>query len=136
TRAPKRIRKSFIPATAALSTAEFPGLGESFRPRLLGNPNRLRVCKFADTCGAKLASKTRALHATERQTRIGCHHGVNENHSGLQLGCEKFFLLSVFGPCARTQAETGVVREFDGGMDIAYTKNRRDRAEDFFAVRR
>ena len=54
----------------------------------------------------------------------------------VQLRCEKFLLLAIFGPRARTQTESGIVRELDGGIGIAHTENSCDRAEDFFAVRR
>ena len=54
----------------------------------------------------------------------------------VQLRCEKFLLLAIFGPRARTQTESGVVRELDGRVGIAHAENSCNRAEDFFAVRR
>ena len=114
---------------------EFPGLGESFRSRFSGNPDRFRVREFANARGAEFASETGTFHTAEWQTRIGGDHRVDENHSAVQLRYEKFLLLAIFGPCARTQAESGVVRELDGRVGIAHAENSCDWAEDFFAVR-
>src|SRR6266496_238788 len=100
------------------------------------NPDRFRVREFADACGTQLATKTGAFYAAEWQTRIGGDHRVDENHSAVQLRCEKFLLLAIFGPCARTQAECGVVCELEGRVGIAHAENSGNRAEDFFAVRR
>ena len=83
------------------------------------NPDRFRVCEFADACGAQFATKTGAFYAAEWQTRIGGDHRVDENHSAIQLRCEKLLLLAIFGPRARTQAECGVVRKLDGRVCIA-----------------
>jgi len=56
-----------------------------------GNPDRFCVCEFADACSAQFATKTGAFYAAEWQTRIGGDHRVDENHSAVQLRCEKFF---------------------------------------------
>src|SRR6266576_5572998 len=100
-----------------------------------GNPDRFCVCEFANACGAQLATKTGAFYAAEWQTRIGGDHRVDENHSAVQLRYENFLLLAIFGPCARTQAEGGVVRYLEGRVGIAHAEKSCNRAEDFFAVR-
>jgi len=84
-----------------------------------GNPDRFRVREFANACGTQFAAETGTFYAAEWQTRIGGDHRVDENHSAVQLRCEKFLLLAIFGPCARTQAECGVVCELDGRVGIA-----------------
>src|SRR4029450_11675467 len=103
---------------------------------LSGNPNRFRVREFADAGGAELAAEAGTLDAAKRQSWIGGDHRVDENHSAVQLRCEKFLLLAIFGPCARTKSEGCVVRELDGRVGIAHAENSCTRAEDFFAVRR
>src|SRR6266513_1614705 len=100
-----------------------------------GNPDRFCACEFTNACGAQFATKTGAFYAAEWQTRIGGNHRVDENHSAVQLRRKKFLLLAIFGPCARTQAECGVVRELEGRVGIADAENSCNRAEDFFAVR-
>ena len=107
-----------------------------FRSGFSGNPNRLRVRELANSRGAEFSAKAGTFYAAEWQTRIGSDHGVDENHSAVQLRCEKFLLLAIFGPRARTQAESGIVRELDGRVGIAHAENSCNRAEDFFAVRR
>ena len=115
---------------------EFPGVGKSFSPTVSGNPNRLRVRKFANAGGAEFSAKAGTFHTAEWQTRIGRDHGVDKDHSGVQLGYEKFLFFAIISPGARTQAEYGVVRELKRLVNIAYAKNSCDRAEEFFAVRR
>ena len=105
--------------TVAPSTVEFPGVGEPFRSRFSGNPDRFRVREFADACGTQFAAETGTFHTAEWQTRIGRDHRVDENHSAVQVRYETFLLLGIFGPRARIQAEWGVVRELDGRFYIA-----------------
>src|SRR5438067_5471751 len=76
----------------------------------LRNPDRFRIGKFADSGHAELAAEPGTLYATEWQTWIGGDHRVNEHHSGVQLGSEKFLFLAIFGPRARAEAESGIVR--------------------------
>src|SRR5262249_2596019 len=102
---------------------------------ILRDPDRFRVCEFPDARCAELATETGAFYAAERQTRIGGDHRVDKNHSTVQLRCEKFLLLSIFGPHTRAQTKCRIIRKFDGCVGIAYAENRCNRAEDFFAVR-
>src|SRR6266498_3977664 len=102
----------------------------------LRNPNRFRVCEFANAGSAKLAAKAGTFYAAERQTRIGCDQRVDENHSSLQFRREKFLLGGIVCPRARREAECGVVCELDRLGCVAHAKNRRDRTENFFAVSR
>src|SRR5438128_837770 len=104
-------------------------------PTVSGNPNRLRVRKFANAGGAEFSAKAGTFHTPEWQTRIGRDHGVDKDHSGVQLGRKEFLFFAIASPGARPKAEYGVVREVDCLVNIAHAENSCDRAEDFFAVR-
>src|ERR1043166_8476394 len=95
------------------------------------NPDCFRVCKFADSGGAKLAAETGALYTAKWQTRIGRDHGVDENHSGVQVRGEEFLFFRIVRPRAGTETECGVVRELDRVVGVAYPENSCYRAEDF-----
>ena len=90
-----------------------------FESGFSGNPNRLRIRELANSRGAEFSAKTGTFYAAEWQTRIRRDHGVDENHSGVQLGYEKLLFLAIFGPRARTQTESSIVRELDGRVCIA-----------------
>src|SRR6266542_4235764 len=102
----------------------------------LRNPDRFRVCEFANAGSAKLAAKAGTFYAAERQTRIGCDHRIDENHSSLQFRSEEFLLGWVVGPRARREPESGVVCGLDRFVCVAHAENRCDRTENFFAVSR
>src|SRR6266487_3938756 len=99
------------------------------------NPDRFGVCKFADASGAEFAAEPGAFYSAERQTRIGGDHGVDENHSGVQLRREEFLFFTIIRPRAGAEPEWGVVRELDRFVGIAHTEDSCNRAEHFFAVR-
>ena len=113
---------------------EFPGVGESFRHHVLGNPNRLRVRELANSGRAEFASEAGTFHTAERQTRIGGDHRIDENHSGLQVGYEELLLLGIIRPRAGSEAERTVVCHLDRLRCIAYPENRCNGAEDLFAI--
>src|SRR5437667_6018821 len=100
------------------------------------NPNRLRVCEFASTGGAELATETGTFYAAKWQAGIGCYHCVDENHSGVQIRGEQASLFGIVGPRAGGETECGVVCHSYRIGCIADVENRCDRAEYFFAVRR
>src|SRR6266536_2413215 len=102
----------------------------------LRNPNRFRVCEFANSHSAKLAAKAGTFHATERQTRIGCDHRIDENHSSLQFRSEEFLLGGVVCPRARREAECGIVCGLDSFVCVAHAENRCDRTENLLAIGR
>src|SRR3954471_23151281 len=63
---------------------------------------------------AELATEARVLDTSERETRVGCDHAVDEQQSGLDLGDKPIALGVVTGPCGRTESETGPVRTAAG----------------------
>ena len=114
----------------------FPGVGESFQSHFSRNPDRFRVCEFADSGGAEFAAEPGAFYAAKRQTRIGGDHGVDEDHSGVQLRCEKFLFFAIVGPRAGAEPKCGVVRELDRVVGVAHPENSCNRTEDFLAIGR
>ena len=47
---------------------------------------------------AQLAPVSRPLYAPERQARIGCHHAIDEDHSGFDVADEAIALALVRNP--------------------------------------
>src|SRR5581483_3441749 len=104
------------------------------RTTKLGNPNRLCVCELANSGSAEFASKARALHTAERQTRIGGHHCIDENHSGFQIRREELLFLGIIRPRAGTETKRTVICHLDRLVCVAYPENGCDRTENLFAI--
>ena len=68
-------------ALACGAVADLPDAqGAREEERGLGDPDRLDVDELADAVG-QLAAVAGALHAAERQPRVGGHHAVDEDHA-------------------------------------------------------
>src|SRR4051812_6525798 len=91
------------------------------------NPDRLDVHEFADTMDAELASEAGVLHATERETRIGRDHRVDEHLSRLDAVDEALRFAAVGCPDARAEAERRRVGEADRVGGVLRAEERRDR---------
>src|ERR1700722_6557622 len=100
------------------------------------DPNCLDVDELANPLHGEFASMPRILHAPERQARIGRHHLVEKNHSGIEFVDEPFRFRRIFGPSAGAEPEAAVVGDLESVIDILDAKYRRHWAEEFFLVRR
>ncbi len=72
--------------------------------------------------------------APEGDAWVGGDHLVDEHHAGLKLVDEAFAFAFVGGPGAGAEAETAIVGEADGFVDVFHAKQHRDWSEKFLAV--
>src|SRR5438552_8263683 len=95
--------------------------------------DRLDVHHLQEAIAAQLASDPTVLHPAERHPRIRLDDAVDEDHPGLDLPREFIGLTEVPRPDARAEAELGVVRLLDRGVQVRHRHHGRDGPERLFA---
>src|ERR1039457_2052694 len=103
------------------------------RVRLL-DPNSFDVHEFTDSKLRQFSSVSGELHTSERQARIGSYHFVQEDHAGIEFVDKPLGFDRIVGPRAGPEAETYIIGDDYGLIDILHTKYRRYRAKELFVI--